>query len=325
MTVRLHKNATTTHRTRREIQAAPSSVSDGQLARRYAVHESTIRRWRYRTSVEDASHRPKRLQATLSPAEEAIVVEIRRTLLLPLDDLLVVVREFLCPTMSRSALDRLLRRHEVSSLKDLLPREERQKPKVFKSYEPGYLHVDIKHLPKMPDEAKHQYLYVAIDRATRWVYFEVRPTKSAKDAEGFLAALLEAAPMKIQKILTDNGGEFTDRFTPRGTRPPTGRHRFDQVCNDHGIEHRLIEPWRPQTNGMVERFNGRITHELACTRFDSARALREGLEGYLALYLAHIPQRALDHRTPLQALRDWFADRPELFRFDPANLPGPDK
>jgi len=325
MNVRLHKNATTTPRIRAEIQAAPPSISDAELARRFGVTDSTISRWRRRDSVEDRSHTPHDLRATLSPAQEAIVIELRCTLLLPLDDLLRVVREFIEPTLSRSALDRCLRRHGVSSLEDLMPKVEREKPKAFKSYEPGYLHIDVKHLPKMSDEKVHQYLFVAIDRATRWVYLEIRPTKSAKDGAEFMQALLSAAPMKIRTILTDNGGEFTDRFTPRGERTPTGRHLFDQVCSGHGIEHRLIPPWRPQTNGMVERFNGRVTDELAATRFANSAELRDGLLGYGRIYVEHIPQRVLGHRTPLESLRAWYETHPHLFRFDPANLPGPDK
>ena len=53
-----------------------------------------------------------------------------------------------------------------------------------------------------------------------------------------------------------------------------GRHRFDRACDSHGINHRFIKPRHPQTNGMVERFNGRISAVLATTRFDAARAWR---------------------------------------------------
>src|SRR5215210_4341361 len=157
MMVRLHKNATTTPAIRAEIQAAPASVSDNALALKYGRNPGTIKRWRRRTTVEDASHRPKQIKATLSPEMEEVVVELRRMLLLGIDDLLVVVREFICPTMSRSALDRMLRRHGVSKLGDLLPQEEPEARKRFKSYEPGFLHVDIKYLPRMPDEEKRKY------------------------------------------------------------------------------------------------------------------------------------------------------------------------
>jgi transposase InsO family protein len=324
MIVRLHKNATTTPAIRAEIQAAPASVSSNALARKYGRNVGTINRWRGRTTVEDASHRPHQIKATLSAEMEEVVVELRRTLLLGIDDLLVVVREFICPTMSRSALDRLLRRHGVSRLRDLLPQEAPPARKRFKSYDPGFLHIDIKYLPRMADEGKRKYLYVAIDRATRWIHLEILPDKEAETAAGFLRRVIEECPLKIVKLLTDNGPEFTDRFVHGRERTPTGRHVFDKVCAAHGIEHRLIPPWHPQTNGMVERFNGRVTDQLARTRFSSSHELASGLEGYRQVYLNHIPQRALGHKTPRDALIEWFASRPELFRVDPHNLPGLD-
>ena len=96
-------------------------------------------------------------------------MQLRRTALLPLDEMLAVVREFLNPAASRSGLDRCLRRHGVSRLADLLPKEDApQTPaKGFKDYNPGLVHVDVKYLPQMPDEDQRTYLFVAIDRATR--------------------------------------------------------------------------------------------------------------------------------------------------------------
>jgi hypothetical protein len=88
-----------------------------------------------------------------------------------LDDLLAVTREFLNPDVSRSGLDRCLRRHGVSNLQALIPQPEdaAQPQKTFKDYEPGFVHVDVKYLPQMPDETAHRYLFVGIDRASRWV------------------------------------------------------------------------------------------------------------------------------------------------------------
>ncbi|MFP3367592.1 IS481 family transposase, partial [Pseudoalteromonas sp. SIMBA_148] len=75
---------------------------------------------------------------------------------LGLDDLLVVAREFLPPKLSRSALQRMLKRREVPTLAKLARRDaegdEKPKHRPFKDYEPGYVHIDIKHLPQMPDE-----------------------------------------------------------------------------------------------------------------------------------------------------------------------------
>ncbi len=79
-----------------------------------------MRKWKNREDISDRSHRPHNLRTTLTPAQEAIVVELRRTLLLPLDDLLVITREFINEAASRSALDRCLRRHGASNLKALM-------------------------------------------------------------------------------------------------------------------------------------------------------------------------------------------------------------
>ncbi|WP_133513374.1 DDE-type integrase/transposase/recombinase, partial [Candidatus Thiosymbion oneisti] len=258
MNIHLHANATTTPKTRQYIQASNQSVT--QLADELGVSEDTVRRWKQRDGVADGSHTPHRLQTTLTPAQEAVVVELRKTLLLPLDDLLVVAREFIHPDLSRSSLDRCLRRHGVSNLKALLPKEEGPNTpvKTFKAYAPGFVHVDVKYLPQLPDQDQRTYLFAAIDRATRWVYVEILKDKSATSASGFLTRLIEQAPFTITKLLTDNGKEFTDRFCATGERQPTGAHAVDRVCTANRIEHRLIKPRRPQTNGLVERFNGRI-------------------------------------------------------------------
>ena len=189
----------------------------------------------------------------------------------------------------------------------------RPKPaKTFKDYEPGFLHVDIKYLPQMPGETQRRYLFVAIDRATRWVYLRTYRDQSETSSSDFLRRLGQAAPMKISTVLTDNGSQFTDRFTSK-TRTPTGQHVFDRTCASLGIEHRLCPPRHPQTNGMVERFNGRIADLVKQTRFASAAELETTLQHYLSIYNHHIPQRALNHQSPVQALQAWQKKKPELF------------
>ena len=90
------------------------------------------------------------------------MVELLKTWFLPLDDLLVVIREFINSRVSRSGLHRCLHRHGVANLDALLPQPEgnKDKPlKKFKNYEPGFVHVDIKYLPRMPDETAHSYTH----------------------------------------------------------------------------------------------------------------------------------------------------------------------
>jgi transposase InsO family protein len=322
MLISLHKQATTTPKVRAAIQDsdAPASV----LADRFGVTEQTIYKWRKRDSVDDRSHTPHRLQTTLTPAQEAVAVALRRTLLVSLDDLLSVVREFLNPHASRSGLDRCLRRHGVGNLRDMKAKAPKPKHGAFKAYEPGYIHIDVKYLPQMADESSRRYLFVAIDRATRWVFIRIFNAKTAANARRFLRDLERACPMRIRTILTDNGKEFTDRLFGLRKRAATGEHEFDTLCADLGIEHRLTPPKSPRTNGMVERFNGRIEEVLQSHHFRSGEELESTLHRYVWLYNQQLPQSALGSKTPLQMMKDWHKLKPELFRKRPYYLPGCD-
>ena len=322
MNIRLHKNARTTPAVRAYIRH--STKTQRELADELGVGIGTIRKWQRRDSTQDRSHTSHNLQTTLTKAQQALVVELRTTLKLPLDDLLAVTHEFINDKVSRAGLDRCLRRHGVGRLSDLQAQsgQAAPAPKGFKSYLPGFVHVDVKYLPRMPDEPRRRYLFVAIDRASRWVFAQILPRKTAACAERFLKALAKAAPFKIRTLLTDNGSEFTDRLFNK-QKTPSGEHEFDQLCAALGIEHRLTKPRHPQTNGMVERFNGRIAEVLATNRFDSAWDLEQTLGRYLWLYNHQLPQRALNHEAPVQALKHWQAKCPELFIKRVTNRPGP--
>ena len=329
MKIALHKQARTTPAVRAEIAQSEDPIR--VLARRYNVTEATVRKWKSRTEFNDRSHTAQRLQTTLTPAQEAIVVYLRKTLLLPLDDLLAVTREFLTPAVSRSGLDRCLRRHGVGCRRDLLPPAEKAPHKAFKAYAPGFVHVDVtrratqlKYLPQMQDETSRRYLFVAIDRATRWVFIAIKPNKTAASARAFLQALHKACPIKISKLLTDNGKEFTDRLFGSRSQAPSGQHEFDQLCQALGIEHRLTPPRSPQTNGMVERFNGRIADILKTHHFDSALDLEQTLHRYVTLYNYHLPQSALGSQTPIQSMKAWYKTHPDLFHRRIYDRPGLD-
>lgn len=310
----IHPRARTTPLIRQEIKESP--LSERKLAAHYRVSRSTAKKWKQRDSVEDRSHRAHRLNTTLTEAQETVVVMLRTTLYLPLDDLVYVTKSYINPEASRSGVARCLKRHGVSRLSDILPPadgEEKPPKKTFKDYEPGYVHIDIKYLPKMPDETRRRYLYVAIDRATRWVHLHIYNDMTEVSSVDFLQRVYQAAPMIIVKLLTDNGTQFTDRFTSK-EKQPSGEHAFDVACTELAIEHRLSPPRHPQTNGMVERFNGRISDLLKQTRFHSADELEQALLNYLIIYNQHIPQRAINGQTPMQAVQLWRDKKPLLFR-----------
>ena len=310
MIVKLHKNARTTPAIRAQLAASNEPVA--VLAKRFNLAPNTVRKWQARTDFNDRSHTAHNLQTTLSSAQEHIVIYLRKHLLLPLDDLLSVTREFLCPEVSRSGLNRCLRRHGVGNLREMT-RSQDNKPKYqrFKDYPIGFVHIDIKYLPQMADESKRRYLFVAIDRATRMVCVQLRESKTAKDAREFLKFVTERFPFEIKKVLTDNGKEFTNKVF--GYNATNKTHEFDELCLSLGIEHRLTKVRRPQTNGMVERFNGRIADILRTHHFQSGKELEHTIMRYVDLYNNHLPQANLNCRTPCQVMYEWYVNKPQFF------------
>ena len=189
------------------------------------------------------------------------MLSLRQSLYLPLDDLRYIIRDYIHPDVSRSGIARFLKRDGMACLEDVIPKAEGETisaKKTFKDYEPGSIHVDIKYFPQVLDESSRRYLFVATDRATRWVFPLIYGGMSDKNSVDFLRRLKLALLIRIISLLTDNGTQFIDRFTIKD-RKPSGQHAFDKVCACMSIEHRLAPPRHPQTNGMAERFNGCIS------------------------------------------------------------------
>ncbi len=169
----LHGTATTTHATRAKIQEAEASIRE--LGQRYNINPKTVCKWKNRDSVEDLQCGSKPGQGSvLTEVDEAVIIETRRKTLLPLDDLYDVLVP-LIPVLTRSNLHRCLQRHGVSRLADLLPPEEKGQTKAFKDYAPGYLHLDTAQINLSQDK---WYLFVAIDRATRFVLWNCMITNA---------------------------------------------------------------------------------------------------------------------------------------------------
>ena len=120
----------------------------------------------------------------------------------------------------------------------------------------------------------------AFERCHIFAHALVAAPSAVASAKAFLKALDQVCPLKIQKILTDNGKEFTDRLFACRKREPSGQHEFDQLCRELRIEHRLTRPRTPKTNGLVERFNGRIADVLKTHRFASGEDLEQTLTRY---------------------------------------------
>lgn len=122
LSTKQHKNATTTPEIRAFIRA--SELPTAVLARVLKISESTVRKWRQRDTLEDASHVPKHSKTTLTLQQQYIVVQLRTRLMLSLDHLLQVCRQFINENTSRAGLQRCLKRHGVSKLADIDPAGE---------------------------------------------------------------------------------------------------------------------------------------------------------------------------------------------------------
>src|SRR6201993_1114527 len=180
----LHGSATTTEAVRRAIQHSQESLRT--LASRYGVNQKTVAKWKRRTSVADLPTGPSEPKSTvLSAGDEALIVAFRKHTLLPLDDCLYALQATV-PHLTRSSLHRCLQRHGISRL----PETQGDKPakRKFKSYPIGYFHLDIAEL--RTEEGK-LYLFVAIDRTSKFAYAELHEKANRPTACGFLKALIK--------------------------------------------------------------------------------------------------------------------------------------
>ena len=289
----IHPNARTTPAVRAEI--ARSGEPTGELARRHGVSTETIRKWRKRGPAEcqDRSSRPHRLPWKASEEERAVVCELRRATGFPLDDLAFVVRHFL-PHLDRDNVYRILRAAGLS--RRPAPAAPERAAGKFQEHELGFVHLDVKHLPKLrtaDGELRKRFLFVAIDRRSRAVHLAVKDEETEASARAFLEEALAAFPFRVTRVLTDRGSCFT-------------AEGFEAACRRLGLEHRKTRPYTPRTNGMAERFNGRVQREVLGITVASHRDLERLLAGFNAAYNAR-RQRVLDGRSPEEVVRERLA------------------
>jgi len=314
-----HGCATTTHAVRAAIQR--SQATNAALSRELGINVKTVAKWRKRETVEDRKTGPTEPSSTvLSMDEEAMIVAFRRHTLLPLDDCLYALQPTI-PHLTRSSLHRCLQRHGISRLPDM----EGDKPKrqKFKRYPIGYFHIDI---AEVRTEEGKLYLFVAIDRTSKFAVAQLVEKANRKTAWEFLEHLLEAVPYKIHTILTDNGIQFAEQ--PRNRNSITYRKmRFDLICEANEIEHRLTKPNHPWTNGQVERMN-RTIKDATVKRYhyDSHDQLRSHLDDFLDAYNYARRLKTLSALTPYEYICKIWTSEPDRFILNPIHqMPGPNK
>ena len=188
----------------------------------------------------------------------------------------------------------------------MFPAAKPQKPYKLKPYEqmtyPGQrIQVDVKVVPRkcITDPELRLFQYTAIDEFTRLHFLAAYPEQSTYSSSDFLKRLTrwyKRRGIEVQRVQTDNGFEFTNRFSSNKNKPSL----FEQTARQLGIQHKLIRPYTPRHNGKVER-----SHREDQKRFYSTHAFYS-LEDFRKQLAVHntrsnnLPMRPLAWLSPIE-------------------------
>jgi transposase InsO family protein len=280
-----------------------------QAAEALGVSRATAYKWlgRYRTEgpagLADRSSRPRRCPHALPAAQVRRVLAARR-------------RRRQGPHrlgshlgMPRSTIYGVLRRHHMSRLahtdraSGVVVRYQRERPGEL-------IHLDVKKLGRIPDGGGHRihgrakaargrgigydYVHSAVDDRSRVAFSQLLPDEQAATAARFLveaAGFFAEHGVTIQRVLTDNAKAYTESIT------------VAETAAGLGIRRKRTRPYRPQTNGKVERFNRTLGDEWAYARlYHSNAERRRAFARWLRFYNHRRPHTALDGLTPMAVL-----------------------
>jgi transposase InsO family protein len=268
------------------------------LSREAGIPRRVLSRWwmRYQqegeAGLKPRSRRPQRSPRRLAPAVEREILRVRRARLGP-------ARIALAVGVSPAAAYRVLLRHARNHLIEPAPRRVLR----YEKDRPGeLLHLDLKYLPEL--NVPHQeYEFAAIDDFSREAVAAITGERSSRAATAFLEDVLARLPYPIEAVLTDNDLVFTMRFAYYSKR----QTYFQQACHSLGIEHRLLRPHCPESNGKVERFIKTVDEEcFAVRRPRSSKTRMRVLEAFLWFYNHQRPHLSLRGLTPVQRRENYF-------------------
>lgn len=204
-------------------------------------------------------------------------------------------------TPSYSGVYNILKRHKINRL---TPKIKRNHQKIIKERMGQLGHIDCHYLSKsiVRGENKKLYLVCVIDDYSRVAWAELVPDITSLTvmfaALKCLNILSSHYEIKFEEILSDNGAEFGPK-----TSKVKNNHPFERMLMELGIVHRYTKPYRPQTNGKVERFWRTLEDDLLRdTDFDSQEELKEELLQYLYYYNHERPHQGIDGKKPIEMI-----------------------
>ena len=257
--------------------------------------------------LRDRSSRPRRSPLRLCPDREAAILARRQATLEGPHRIAWALGE------APSTVHRVLRRLGAPRLRDLdrptrvIVRYERERPGEL-------VHVDVKKQGRIPDGGGwrihgrdrragsrrlrgqgYDFVHAAVDDRSRLAYAEILPDERKETASAFMTRAIgffSDRGITVERVLTDNGACYRSR-------------PFARVLADAGVGHRRTRPYRPQTNGKVERFNLTLKWEWAYARLYETNVSRtEALERWLHHYNYHRPHMAHAGNPPIPALNN---------------------
>lgn len=186
-------------------------------------------------------------------------------------------------------------------LNRLTPKMQANKRRIIKTKAGELAHIDTHYLPKgivSTEPKKRYYLYGIIDSCTRVAWVEL--TEDLTALTTMFAGLRSFNILsghyniKFKEALTDNGPEFGQKQSKS-----KNNHAFERMLEELEIKHRYIRPYRPQTNGKIERFWRTIEDDLIReTYFESKAHLKEEILQYLYYYNQERPHQSLNGKAP---------------------------
>jgi len=202
-------------------------------------------------------------------------------------------------TPSASGVYNICKRY---GLNRLTPAIRENKRKIIKERMGQLGHIDCHHLGKaiIRGESRKLYLVCVLDDYSRLAWAEVTEDVTALTvmfaALKCMNILHDQYKIKFEEVLTDNGPEFGQRNSKSKTQ-----HPFERMLLELGIKHRYTQPYRPQTNGKVERFWRTIKEDLITeTDFDSLNEFKDEVLQYMVYYNHERPHGGIEGKKPYE-------------------------